>query len=66
MFNEGISLAGELLDIGSDRGVIKKAGAFYSYGETRLGQGRDNSRTFLKENPTIMKEIELAVRAAKK
>jgi recombination protein RecA len=66
MFNEGISLAGELLDIGSDRGVIKKAGAFYSYGETRLGQGRDNSRTFLKENPAIMKEIELAVRAAKK
>jgi recombination protein RecA len=66
MFNEGISLAGELLDIGSDRGVIKKAGAFYSYGETRLGQGRDNARVFLKENPTIMKEIELAVRAAKK
>jgi recombination protein RecA len=38
LFNEGISLAGELLDIGSDRGIIKKAGAFYSYGETRLGQ----------------------------
>ena len=66
LFNEGISLAGELLDIGSDRGVVKKAGAFYSYGETRLGQGRDNSRTFLKENPAIMKEIEIAVRAAKK
>lgn len=66
LFNEGISLAGELLDIGSDRGIIKKAGAFYSYGETRLGQGRDNSRTFLKANPEIMKEIELAVRAAKK
>ena len=66
LFNEGISLAGELLDIGSDRGVVKKAGAFYSYGETRLGQGRDNSRTFLKENPVIMKEIEIAVRAAKK
>lgn len=66
LFNEGISLAGELLDIGSDRGVVKKAGAFYSYGETRLGQGRDNSRTFLKANPEIMKEIEIAVRAAKK
>jgi recombination protein RecA len=66
LFNEGISLAGELLDLGSDRGVIKKAGAFYSYGETRLGQGRDNSRTFLKANPEIMKEIEIAVRAAKK
>ncbi len=66
LFNEGISLAWELLDIGSDRGVVKKAGAFYSYGETRLGQGRDNSRTFLKANPIIMKEIEVAVRAAKK
>ena len=66
MFNEGISLAWELLDIGADRGVIKKAGAFYSYGETRLGQGRDNARTFLKENPVMMKEIEDAVRAAKK
>lgn len=66
LFNEGISLAGELLDIGSDRGVIKKAWAFYSYGETRLGQWRDNSRTFLKANPEIMKEIEIAVRAAKK
>jgi recombination protein RecA len=66
LFNEGISLAGELLDIGSDRGVVKKAGAFYSYGETRLGQGRDNSRAFLKANPEIMKEIEIAVRATKK
>ncbi len=66
LFNEGISLAGELLDIGADRGIIKKAGAFYSYGETRLGQGRENARVFLKDNPTIMKEIEIAVRAAKK
>ena len=66
LFNEGISLAGELLDIGSERWVIKKAGAFYSYGEIRLGQGRDNSRQFLKDNPKIMKEIEIAVRAAKK
>ncbi len=66
LFNEGISLAGELLDIGTDRGILKKAGAFYSYGEIRLGQGRENSRIFLKENPKIMKEIEKAVRSAKK
>lgn len=66
LFNEGISLAGELLDIGTDRGILKKAGAFYSYGEIRLGQGRENSRVFLKENPKIMKEIEKAVRSAKK
>jgi recombination protein RecA len=46
--------------------VIKKAGAFYSYGETRLGQGRDNSREFLKQNPELLAEIETAVRAAVK
>ncbi|MBS9783980.1 recombinase RecA [Candidatus Gracilibacteria bacterium] len=66
MFNEGISLAGEILDIGVAKDVIKKSGAFYSYGETRLGQGRDNSKNFLKENPKLMKEIETAVRKAKK
>ena len=65
-FNEGISLAGEVVDIGSERGVIKKAGAFYSYGETRLGQGRENSIKFLKENPELYKEIETAVREAMK
>ena len=62
LFNEGISLAGEILDLGVARGVIKKAGAFYSYGDTRLGQGRENSRNFLKENPEIMKELEQKVR----
>jgi recombination protein RecA len=66
LFNEGISLAWEILDIGSDRAIIKKAGAFYSYGETKLGQWRDNSRDFLNKNPDIMKEIELAVRSAVK
>lgn len=62
LFNEGISLAGEILDIGVARGVIDKRGAFYSYGETRLGQGRENSRDFLKNNPDLMKEIENKVR----
>jgi recombination protein RecA len=66
LFNEWISRAGEVLDIGADKGVIKKAGAFYSYGETRLGQGRDNSREFLKQNPELLAEIETAVRAAVK
>ena len=66
LFNEGISLAGEVVDIGSERGIIKKAGAFYSYGETRLGQGRENSIKFLKENPELYKEIETAVREAMK
>lgn len=66
LFNEGISLAGEILDIGVTREIITKKGAFYSYGETRLGQGRDNSREFLKANPELMKEIEDAVRAGGK
>lgn len=62
LFNEGISLAGEILDVGVDRGIIKKSGAFYSYGETKLGQWRDNCRDFLKANPKLMKEIEVLVR----
>ncbi len=65
LFNEGISMSGEILDIWVERGVVKKAGAFYSYGETRLGQGRDNARDFLKENAKLMKEIEKLVRSEK-
>lgn len=65
LFNEGISLAGEILDIGAERSIIKKSGAFYSFGETKLGQGRENARTFLKENPKLMKEIEKEVRKGK-
>jgi len=62
LFNEGISRAGEILDIGSEKGIIKKAGAFYSYGEVKIGQGRENSRQFLKENSKIMAEIEKKIR----
>ncbi len=65
LFNEGISMSGEILDIWVERGVVKKAWAFYSYGETRLGQGRDNARDFLKENVKLMKEIEKQVRSEK-
>ena len=65
LFNEGISHAGELLDIGAARGIIKKAGAFYSYGETRLGQGRENARDFLKANEKMMQEIDKEVRKEK-
>jgi recombination protein RecA len=66
LFNEGISRAGEVLDMGSERGIIKKSGAFYSYGETKLGQGRDNARTFLKQNDKLLIEIEKEVRKSKK
>ncbi|MDD2891458.1 MAG: recombinase RecA [Candidatus Gracilibacteria bacterium] len=63
LFNEGISLEGEILDIGSEKGIVKKSGAFYSYGDIKLGQGRENARLFLKENGKIAEEIEKKIRA---
>ncbi|MFO7894775.1 MAG: recombinase RecA [Longimicrobiales bacterium] len=61
MYNEGISHEGLLLDLGDELGIIDKAGAWYSYGETRLGQGRENGKQFLKENPDVAEEIETQV-----
>ncbi|HJP41215.1 MAG TPA: recombinase RecA [Dehalococcoidia bacterium] len=58
----GISRMGDLLDLGVDRGFVTKSGAFYSYSETRLGQGRENARQFLAENEDIASEIEAEVR----
>jgi recombination protein RecA len=66
LFNEGISYAGELLDIGVERGIIKKSGAFYSYGEIKLGQGRENARDSLKADEKMMAAIEKEVRDEKK
>ena len=63
MFSEGISREGDLIDLGVTTNIIKKAGAFFSYGDTRLGQGRENAKIFLKENSEMAKEIEDAVRA---
>ena len=62
MFNQGISKMGDLLDIGVNQGHIKKAGSFYSYGDTRLGQGRENSKSFLNANPEISGVIEALIR----
>ena len=62
MFNHGISKMGDLLDIGVTRGIVKKAGAFYSYGDTRLGQGRENSKNFLSEHSEIAEGIEALIR----
>jgi recombination protein RecA len=62
MYNEGISKSGEILDLGASLDVITKRGAFYSYGDVRLGQGRENSKEFLKQNPELSDEIETAVR----
>ena len=63
MFNQGISKMGDILEIGVTRGIIKKSGAFYSYGDTRLGQGRENSKDFLKQHPEIAASVENRIRA---
>jgi recombination protein RecA len=57
MYNEGISLAGDLLDIGTEYGVIKKSGNSYTYGEEKLGVGRENAKNGLREMPQVFKEI---------
>ena len=57
LYGEGISRAGEILDLGLELRIISKSGTWLSYGETRLGQGRENARAFLKENPEVMEEI---------
>lgn len=57
MFNEGISKEGDILDCGVESEIVTKSGAFFSYGETKLGQGRENSKQFLKDNPKIAKKI---------
>ncbi len=62
MFNEGISYEGDLLELGDENGVVTKRGAFYSYGDTRLGQGRENSKAFLREHPEIAGNIEAQIR----
>ncbi len=64
MYGEGISKNGELLDLGVKAGVVEKSGAWFSYGDERIGQGRENSKTFLRENPVIANEIEDKIRAA--
>jgi len=58
LFNEGINRLGELLDLSVDQGIIRRSGTWMSYGETRLGQGREKAREFLKENPEMAVEIE--------
>ena len=62
IFGEGISREGDVLDLASGSGIIEKSGAWYSYKGDRIGQGRDNSRVFLKENPAVMSSIENDVR----
>jgi recombination protein RecA len=62
MYGEGVSKVGELIDLGVKAGVVEKSGAWFSYDSTRLGQGRENAKTFLKANPEIANRIETAIR----
>ena len=64
MYGEGISKLGELIDIGVKAGVVEKSGAWYSYGDERIGQGRENAKLFLKQNPALAADIEDKIRAA--
>jgi recombination protein RecA len=63
LYNEGISKEGGLLDVGIEMGILRKSGAFISYGEMRLGQGRENARDFLREHVDVRNEIEAQIRA---
>ena len=58
LYGEGISRLGEIVDLGSDLGIIKKSGSWYSYQETRLGQGREAAKTSIKDNPELAEELE--------
>jgi recombination protein RecA len=58
LFNEGINRLGEILDLGVDHGILKRSGTWLSYGETRLGQGRERAREFLRDNPEVAREVE--------
>ena len=62
MFGEGISKEGDVLDLAAENDIINKSGAWYSYNDVRIGQGRENAKQFLIENPKMFKEIEMQVR----
>jgi recombination protein RecA len=62
MYGEGISKTGELVDLGVKAGIVEKSGAWFSYDGNRIGQGRENTKAFLKENPKVAAAIERAVR----
>jgi recombination protein RecA len=62
MYGEGISKTGELIDLGVKADVVEKSGSWYSYGDERIGQGRENVRTFLKDNPDIAADLERKIR----
>jgi recombination protein RecA len=62
MFGEGISTVGDILDLAADANIVNKSGAWYAYNGEKIGQGRENAKQFLKNNPAIMEEVDAAVR----
>jgi recombination protein RecA len=64
MYGEGISKVGEIVDLGVKAEVVEKSGSWYSYGDERIGQGRENAKIYLKENPAIANEIEEKIKLA--
>jgi recombination protein RecA len=64
MYGEGVSKMGELVDLGVKAGVVEKSGSWFSYADQRIGQGRENAKTFLRQNPDIAREIEDKIRAS--
>ena len=64
MYGGGISKVGEILDLGVDLNIINKSGSWFSYGETRLGQGRDGVKAIIKDNPELMEELEVKIKDA--
>jgi recombination protein RecA len=64
LYGEGISREGEIVELGTNHRILEKTGAWYTYGKDRIGQGKDNARDYLKENPKVAEEIEAKIRAA--
>jgi len=64
LYGTGISREGEIVELGTLHNIVEKSGAWYNYGKDRIGQGKDNARDFLKENPKLAQEIENKIRAA--
>jgi recombination protein RecA len=62
MYNEGISKSGDVLDLATQFEIVQKRGAFYSYGDARLGQGRENSKEYIRQNPELLAELENVIR----
>ncbi|MHC5792033.1 recombinase RecA, partial [Streptococcus pyogenes] len=64
MYGQGISQTGEIVDMAAEKDIVKKSGSWYSYGDDRIGQGRENAKKYLDEHPDVMTEIRQKVRDA--